>query len=657
MSLMAGEKGRRLAHFPILYILMFCNTGTTSAIAEVLSETGNSKVDASTIEFFEKSVRPILVERCQGCHGPSKQKGRLRLDSRPAALAGGSTGPAVVPGLPEKSLLIDAVNYGELYQMPPKSKLLPDEIAILTRWIKQGATWGVDATAKSKADAAVASQPGLPQPLEIPGEFQRRARSWCFQPLTKPEPPAITEKHADWPRNAIDRFVLAAMEGQGLSPAPEAPRATLIRRLSFDLWGLPPEPAEVTAFLADRSPEAYERLVDRLLASPRHGERWARYWLDLVRFAETAGHEFDYEIPNAFQYRDYVIRALNADLPYHEFVIEQVAGDLLTSPRRHPALGFNESIIGTGFFFLGEGTHSPVDLREEAMRRLDNQIDVFSKTFLGLTVGCARCHDHKFDPITSKDYYALAGFLRSSRHQQAFIDATGQTSGRASRLKTLKQAIRAMLLEARPMLPESLSRAMRIALEPAPVPRGDRDASVFESFNRDSFDGWFSTGDAFGSHPTLAGEFRLDLDGPGIRLIPVPPGQAHSGLVASRLAGVLRSRTFTIDRRFVHWLVAGKGARLNIVIEGFEKIRDPIYGGLTVTVNTEGQARWITQDVGMWLGHRAYLEIADGATTDFNAAQTRITDAHGFVAIDEIRTSDQPPPSRPRGCAIGLDRA
>ena len=387
MSLMLGERGRRFAHFPILYILMFCITSTTSAIAAGVSEAGNSKVDPSAIEFFEKSVRPILVVRCQGCHGPSKQKGRLRLDSRPAALTGGSTGPAVVPGLPEKSLLVDAVNYGELYQMPPKSKLPPDEIAILTRWIKQGATWGVDATARSKANAAVTSQPGLPQPLDTPGEFQRRARAWSFQPLARPEPPPVTGKHTGWPRNAIDRFVLAAMEAQGLSPAPESKRRTLIRRLSFDLCGLPPEPTEVTAFLADRSPEAYERLVDRLLASPRFGERWARHWLDLVRFAETSGHEFDYEIPNAFQYRDYVIRALNADLPYREFVIEQVAGDLLASPRRHPTQGFNESIIGTGFFFLGEGTHSPVDLREEAMRRLDNQIDVFAKTFLGLTVG------------------------------------------------------------------------------------------------------------------------------------------------------------------------------------------------------------------------------------------------------------------------------
>ncbi len=295
----------------------------------------------------------------------------------------------MVPGLPEKSLLINAVNYGELYQMPPKSKLPHQEIAILTQWVKQGPVWGIDSSAKGEAFAPVTSKPGAQPTLDTPGEFERRAKSWCFQPITKTDPPKSDESHADWPRNPIDLFILAAMKRMELSPAPEADRRTLIRRLTFDLLGLPPEPGEIAAFLADTAAYAYERLVDRLLASPHYGERWARHWLDLVRFAETAGHEFDYETPNAFRYRDYVIRALNADLPYLDFVKEQVAGDLLTSPRRHPMEGFNESIIGTGFFFLGEGPHSPVDLREDEMRRIDNQIDVFSKTFLGLTVACA----------------------------------------------------------------------------------------------------------------------------------------------------------------------------------------------------------------------------------------------------------------------------
>lgn len=626
---------------------------------EPTADAATAKTDAAAIEFFEKSVRPILVQRCQVCHGPTKQKGGLRLDSRQGALAGGSTGPAVVPGQPGKSLLIDAVNYGELYQMPPKSKLPAEEIAALIRWVTQGPVWGIESNVKRQIIAAAASKPVALPGLDAPGEFARRAKWWCFQPITRTDLPRVSERHAGWPRNPIDRFVMAAMDRQGLSPASEADRRTLIRRLTFDLTGLPPAPPEVAAFLADTSADAYERLVDRLLTSPHHGERWARHWLDLVRFAETAGHEFDYETLNAFRYRDYVIRALNADLPYHQFVIEQVAGDLLPVPRRQPTAGFRESIIGTGFFFLGEGTHSPVDVREDEMRRIDNQIDVFSKTFLGLTVGCARCHDHKFDPITSRDYYALAGFLQSSRHQQASIDPPDRIATRAKRLRELKQTVRAALHEAGPLLPEPMRRAMSDALKPTPAPRLDHADTVFESFERGTYGGWDVTGDAFGDRPTAPGDFRLSVRHGDAWLIPVIPGQAHSGLFANGLAGVLRSRTFTIESRYIHWLIAGQGVRINVVIDGFEKIRDPIYGGLTALVDVGNQARWITQDVSMWLGHRAYLEIADGAATDYIGPQTRMTDGHGFAAIDEIRMSNQSSPGsavRPAPAPIKLDQ-
>jgi hypothetical protein len=374
--------------------------------------TDATRADPTAIEFFEKSIRPLLSARCHGCHGPAKQKGGLRLDSRAAILEGGGSGPAVVPGDARASLLIDAVNYGEAVQMPPKSKLPETEIAALERWVEMGAPWGHDVSSSggSKAD-----------PSDFRTLLRERARFWSFQPLRRVSPPAPVDA-TGWTRSPIDRFILAGLSRHGLTPAPEASRRTLIRRLTFDLTGLPPSSAEVDAFLSDRSPDAYDRLVDRLLASPHYGERWGRHWLDLVRYAETAGHEFDYEIPYAFRYRDYVIRSLNADLPYDNFLVEHLAGDLMERPRRHPVERFNESIIATGFLYLGEGTHSPVDVREEEMRRVDNQIDVISKAFLGLTVACARCHDHKFDPIASRDYYALAGFLHSSRYQQAFID-------------------------------------------------------------------------------------------------------------------------------------------------------------------------------------------------------------------------------------------
>ena len=392
----------------------------------VIAQRGQAEPppDPSALEFFEREVRPLLVGRCQECHGAKKQKGDLRLDSRAAVLAGGSTGPAVVPGKAGESLLVDAINYGDLYQMPPKSKLPASEIAVLTRWIDMGAPWPGDDRPKSAAKVAAAF------------DLEARAKHWSFRPIRAPEPPEVRDRA--WPKDAIDRFILAALEAKGLAPAPEADRRTLIRRATFDLIGLPPEPAEIDAFLEDESPDAFEKVVDRLLASPHYGERWGRHWLDLVRYAETAGHEFDYDLPDASGYRDYVIRALNADLPYDQFVVEQVAGDLLDPPRRHPTEGFNESILGTGFFFLGEGTHSPVDLREEEAQRLDNQIDVFSKTFLGLTVACARCHDHKFDAISTKDYYALAGYLQSSRSVQAFIDPPDRIAPLVAELKALK---------------------------------------------------------------------------------------------------------------------------------------------------------------------------------------------------------------------------
>src|SRR5262249_51141387 len=225
---------------------------------------------------------------------------------------------------------------------------------------------------------------------------------------------------------------------QGRTPAPPADKRTLLRRVTFDLIGLPPTPAEIDAFLADHSPRAFEKVVDRLLASPHYGERWGRHWLDLVRFAETAGHEFDFEMAKAYAYRDYIIRAFNADVPYDQLVIEHIAGDLLKEPRRHPTQHFNESVIGTGFYFFGESKHSPVDVRGDAADRTDNQIDVLTKAFLGLTVSCARCHDHKFDPISQKDYYALAGYLRSSRYQQAFYEAPGRTRGTVRRLQELQ---------------------------------------------------------------------------------------------------------------------------------------------------------------------------------------------------------------------------
>jgi hypothetical protein len=398
---------------------------------------GAGKADAENsagIEFFEQHVRPILATRCQKCHGLDKQESDLRLDSAAAALKGGVYGAAVVPGKPDESLLVSATSYkNDDLQMPPKGRLTDEEVSHLRRWVEIGAPWPDE----HSTDVA--------QPFDLAA---RKASHWAWQRVQQPAVPSVRDEQ--WPRGVVDRFVLARLEERGLKPAPDADRRTLIRRAYLDLIGLLPTPSDVANFLADDSPDALERVIDRLLASPRFGERWARHWFDLVRYAETYGHEQDFAVPHAWQYRDYVIRSLNTDVPYDKFVMEHVAGDLIDPPRLNPSEGFNESIIGTGFWFMYEQTHAPTDIRQHEADRVDNQIDVMTKAFLGITVGCARCHDHKFDAISTRDYYALAGFLKSSRQQIALLDPRGQIDAAAVRLNKLRESGTKLLRDAIP---------------------------------------------------------------------------------------------------------------------------------------------------------------------------------------------------------------
>ncbi len=262
--------------------------------------------------------------------------------------------------------------------------------------------------------------------------FARRQQWWSFQPIRNPVPPNVQD--GGWSGHPLDRFVLARLEEKGLRPAPPADPRTWLRRVHYIITGLPPTRADLHAFLGDRAPDARAKVVDRLLASPHFGERWARHWMDLMRYAESRGHEGDYAIANVWQYRDYLVRALNADVPYDRFLLEHIAGDLLPQPRQDPATTANESVLATGWAFLGEEIHSPVDIRQDECERIDNKVDVFSKSFLGLTVSCARCHDHKFDPISSKDYYALTGFFLSSSYRQARFESMEQNHGVALEL-------------------------------------------------------------------------------------------------------------------------------------------------------------------------------------------------------------------------------
>jgi hypothetical protein len=366
-------------------------------LASVMQSASVAEQAAPTpeqIEFFEKNVRPVLANRCWKCHGPEKQESGLRLDAADAAFKGGDSGGVIVPGEPDKSSLILAVRYQGDTQMPPSGKLPENELAALVTWVQMGAPWPKD-TAKSDGPENRPA-PSAPSPQDA------QASHWAFQPVVRSAPPAVT--YADWSSTPVDNFILKELECKSLSPSAPADRRTLLRRASFDLTGLPPTPEEVEAFERDTSPDAWQKVVDRLLASPHYGERWARHWLDVARYADTKGYVFAQErrYPFSYTYRDYVIRAMNDDLPYDQFVSQQLAADCLPlgdDKRPLAALGF--LTVGRRFML------NPHDI-------IDDRIDVVSRGLLGLTVTCARCHDHKFDPIPSADYYSLYGVFASS---------------------------------------------------------------------------------------------------------------------------------------------------------------------------------------------------------------------------------------------------
>jgi cytochrome c553 len=353
--------------------------------------------DAKGVEFFEQKIRPVLVATCYGCHSAQagKKRGGLSLDTKAGVLKGGDTGPALVPGQPDKSLLLSAIRQDGDLKMPPKGDKLPDAVVNdFRRWIEMGAP--------DPRDQAVAAAPAI--------DWQTARQFWSFRPVHAQ--PLPTVKDASWPKTDPDRFILARLEAEGLRPVTAADRRTLIRRATFDLLGLPPTPEEIDAFLQDESPRAFEKVVDRLLSSPHYGERWARHWLDVARYAEDQAHTFAVK-PNteAFRYRDWVIDALNADMPYDRFVKLQIAADLMQdgsadSSRQQAALGF---------FGLGAQYYKNSDAARAAADELDDRVDTLARGFLGLTVSCARCHDHKFDPIPTQDYYSLAGIFWSSK--------------------------------------------------------------------------------------------------------------------------------------------------------------------------------------------------------------------------------------------------
>lgn len=418
---------------PLISVLLLSTGFVSVSISAETSQSGSvPRFSSEQLEFFEKSIRPLLAAHCYKCHsGHSKRlEGGLRLDSRSLILKGGDTGPSAKLKNPHDSLLLEAVRYESL-EMPPDSRLKKEQIDLLSRWIEMGLPWPDEKT-PVKAGTS-----------EIFDLQKRRGEHWAWQPIKNVSPPTV--KNKTWSTQPLDQFILAKLEEHKLQPSQPADKRTMIRRLYFDLIGLPPGPEQIHAYLNDRSANATEKVVDQLLASPHFGERWARHWLDLMRYAESRGHEFDNDAPNAYQYRDYVIRALNANIPFDQFVTEHIAGDLLEQPRLHPEKQFNESVLGTAFWYLGEWVHSPVDIRKDETDRFDNAIDVLTKSFLGMTVSCARCHDHKFDAISTKDYYALYGYLQSSNYHQVRFESMVNNQKIAQRAEQLHQQYQKLL--------------------------------------------------------------------------------------------------------------------------------------------------------------------------------------------------------------------
>ena len=393
-------------------------------------------IDPDDLAFFESRIRPILVENCYKCHSveAEKLKGGLFLDSKPGLLRGGESGPAIIPGNSGQSRLINMVRrHPDFEGMPPKTRLPQSHIDDLVAWVDRGAP-----------------DPRLEEPRQstVQSDFDLEERKgwWSLQPVKNPTPPTVRQQN--WPSNDYDTFLLRKLEEKGWSPAQPADRRTLLRRLSFDLIGLAPSPQELRVFVNDQSEKAYQKQVDRLLASPHFGEKWARHWMDLTRYAETKSFEDDYTMPYTYRYRDYLIRAFNEDVPFDRFILESLAGDLLPEPRLNPGTGDNESVKGPGYIYLTEMQPGPPDLHQDEARIFSGMIDVVSKAFLGITLRCARCHDHKFDAVTTADYYSFYGMLRSSRftYQNTVAEAVQKKTLR--KLQRQKPKVRSSVFEA-----------------------------------------------------------------------------------------------------------------------------------------------------------------------------------------------------------------
>lgn len=620
-----ARKAGRLPQFGALVIL---------ACSLLLAFTTPISAEPPTAEqtaFFEAKVRPILVDHCYKCHAADSDdiEAGLVLDSKSGWQTGGDSGAAIVPGNLDESLLIQAVRYEEdlVSGMPPKSKLPSDKIAILEHWVSMGAP---DPRIGGTNTGGAATKSINAFNLQ-----ERFNEHWSWRPIASPEPPAVS--NPEWSVSAIDRFVGAKLEQAELKPAPQTDRRTWLRRVYLDLIGMPPSVTQIERFIADESDNAHQSVVNELLDSPFYGEKWARHWMDLVRYCESYGHEFDYPIRNAHEYRDYLIRAFNADVPYDQFAREQIAGDMLESPRRHAEKDFNESIIGTGFWYFHDATHAPTDSLGNEADIMDNQIDVFGKSFLGLTVACARCHDHKFDAISTADYYALSAFIQSSCRQYAPLDVGHKIETISDQIEPLRCDVDDLLRENANANSIDADRLQELALNAQQAQVAvqqtwsDEGSELIADFSgRELPAGWSTSGHAFVPVSTQL----MSADGGALE-----PGTVSSRMLGRKQHGILRSPTFELTGSRIHVRVkATAGVSIKVIIDNYQMgtYNALLFKGTFVSgKDTETNGAWVWKslagDLRKYIGHKVYLEFVDNSD--------------GFIEIDEIRMSDQDAPT------------
>jgi hypothetical protein len=593
---------------------------------------------AAQREHFEARIRPVLIEHCYGCHNSvDKARGGLALDDRTRMRMQSDSGFAVVPGVPEESLILQVMRHEiEGLEMPREDgKLDASVVADFELWIRNGAHDPRDAAPSAEELTALTSWVA---------KFERRKRWWSLQPIVVPEVPAPDA----WSEHPVDRFVGRRMREQGLVPGQQADRRTLMRRLHYALVGLPPTPEEIRDFLSDEGPDATARLVERLLESPHYGERWARHWMDLVRYADSHGSEGDPGIPHAYRYRDYLIRAFNEDLPYDQFVREHLAGDLLSTPRINEELGINESAIGTAHWRFVFHGFAPTDALEEKVRFTDDQINVLGKTFLAQTISCARCHNHKFDAISQADYYALFGILGSCRPAMLDVNTAEKKERNKSALAELKariqEAMAAAWIEGADVLVAGLREPSVELLEQAkgpghplhllhdvdrrmgegasfedawqaasaPRPDAGRPQEYERRWDLTGASGmreWYPSGNGLSQGPVPAGGFAVAPEGERA-LSGIYPAGIYTHLLSSRHRGILQSAHFSLEGEYELWFraIGGAGAKLRYAVQNY-----PRSGTVFPITQIKSDVwSWYRLDLSYWDGDSVHLELYTG---------------------------------------------